>query len=829
MSALDKGKTNKPRELVSIQEQGKRHSFLSRLGFGFGKRTTKHPKDFRGKLAKDGEFKLTHQHTRDPASFAKHTSKQVERTKPDFSKQELDAAIKLGRFVTVRRRLRQIAAQRRKVQRYIRSILVFLLFIFVFVNRNSSSDEDLFFSSRSVSEVFVEPLDFGEIVTVAHMWEWLSGTMCNNYYGQDTFDGVPNIDRDHWLLGTYRKVGGLRIGTLRVKKKPCGIASKMFNATDNQKLICYGYGEKNVWDEAVEDKADYGKDPNNEFVWSGWNGTDAAARRDEGWAVQQGTYPNAHQYSSPAFGFVLPQTNKEQALASLEFAKHNGYVDFHSRMLMLDMTLLNGQTKSLMTLRFMFAMTKAGGVIPTYEFMQAETEAIDFANTNFADMDEKSVWMLLEIMFYVYFVLEILLKMWFDQCLPANPEIDGPNVPCWKSNFIYRPSHFLHHMFTELPDLFQMLNVIFYGGHWVLRIWAASNSPHEITFDTDSYIPIRRYSETLAYKRYAMVLVIFCVFFRFIFYLAIVPEFGVITKALTKSVGAVAGFMGVFFFFTVMFLMAGIQLFGTKLEGFRNLPAAFWSIFQMAMLQENLIEDMLAADRNYISGLYIILFYIINTVMLMNMAIAIISDAYTQSRMEVDSNKDTDIKIGREIKRYFMLRIWKIPFFGGYIKNRYINYGNIKRQRIRRAMSGDISLHKQMKLQQQKIEQEKKGGGKKGSKYAVGSAAQTARITKTAAQQTLKELRQLDGHLKSLTEFVHSRIDSVGGGGGAQHESVEEFLFAHKKKNQASFSKSQPSFVVDGVSARNHAVVDVVEIDKGKKKNKKSSSEYGVL
>ena len=62
-----------------------------------------------------------------------------------------------------------------------------------------------------------------------------------------------------------------------------------------------------------------------------------------------------------------------------------------------------------------------------------------------------------------------------------------------------------------------------------------------------------------------------------------------------------------------MFLMAGIQLFGTKLSGFRNLSAAFWSIFQMAMLGENFIEDMLNADRNLITGLYIVMFYVINT------------------------------------------------------------------------------------------------------------------------------------------------------------------------------------------------------------------------
>ena len=807
-------------------------SFLSSF---FSKKSTKHhPKDHRGKLMKDGQFNIKASHAdhisqANSKDFGNLTSKRSKASKPniDVNKQELDAQIRLGKFVTVRKRLRAIAAQRRKVQRYIKSIVVFIVFMVVFVMRNSSSDEDLFFSNAKIADAFVGERDFYEINTASDMWDWVSGTLCDTYYGQSTFDGVENEDRDRWLFGTYRKVGGIRVATLRVKKKPCGLASKMFNATDNEKLICYGHGEKMVYDVEAEDTMPYGRDNSSLFTWGGWNDTDAAARRREGWATQIGTYPSAHTYSSPAFGFVLPQTNKNQALSSIQFAKENGYVDFHTRMVMVDFTLVNGQTKSLMTLRMMFAMTKAGGVIPTHEFMQVETEAIDFATTNFADLDQKSLWMLLEFVFYIYFVIEILINMWLDHCKPADPEFDG-DVSCLRSNLIYRPWNYWQHLSGDLPDTFQLFNVTFYVLHWALRVYAASNSPREITFDTDKYIPIRVYSETLAYKRYAMVLVVFCVFFRFIFYLAIIPELGVITNALTKSIRAIAGFMGVFIFFTFMFLLAGIQLFGTRLEGFRSLPAAFWTIIQMAMLGENLTEDMLAADRSLVTGFYILMFYIFNTTMLLNMAIAIISDAYAEAREEVNEGKDADVKIGREIKRFVMLRIWHIPFVGSWLKNRYINFEKLEAARIRRAESGNMSLHQQIKLQQKKVEAENAANNVKKAKNKY--VTHEARMAKTAAQQTLLELRQLNLFLK---QFV---LTKIGGGGGGTLDSVEDFLFAHKNKNKKmSFTTSQPSFVVDGVSARNHAVVDVVEVGKRKEQGGKKKSddakrkEHGVL
>ena len=822
-------------------ETEKKVDFISALLPGL--KSNKNPNDHRGKLEKGGQFHVDLKTTSNQESFTNRVGKQVKATKPELPQQELDAAIKLGRFVTVRKRLKAIAGKRRRVQKYIREILVFLVFLFVFINRNSSSDEDGFFSADRMAETFCEPLDFGEIVTVAHMWAWMEGTMCDGFYGQTTFDGIENPDRDRWLLGTWRKVGGLRIGTLRVKKKSCGISTSLFNKTDNAKLICYGYGDKNLWDESVEAVESYGFDNSSLFHWTGWNGTDAAARRSE-FLTTQTTYPNTQQYSSPAFAFVLPQTDKKQALSSLHFAKNNRYVDFHTRMVIADMTLMNGQTQKLMTLRFMFAMTKAGGVVPTFEFMQVETEAIDFITTSFSDMDSASVYMLLEIVFYVYFYIQMILKMSMDMCTPADPEED-PDVSCWKSHLCYRPLHYFQYLARELPDLFQTLNLLFYAVHWVLRLMARSVSPREITFDTDSYIPIRSYSETLAYKRYAMVLVIFCVFFRFVFYLSIIPELGVITSALTKSVRAVAGFMGVFVFFVVMFLMAGIQLFGTKMEQFRNLVSAFWTIFEMAMLGENLVSDMLAADRSPITYVYVGLFYVLNTIMLLNMAIAIISDAYAEARADLDAGKDQDVKIGHEIKRYFMLKIWKIPFLGPHLKDQFINYGDRKKKNIRRALSGQfkVSLSQQMKIQQEKVDadrrkatsqQESGDGDFEHSKYALSVEHQT-RIAKTAAQQTLKELRQLSIHLQSLSEFVHTRIDSVGGGGGGggHHESVEDFLFAHKKKNEPTFGfgAATPSFVVDGVGGQKNAVVvdigeSVKEMTADEKKKKK---EHGVL
>ena len=151
-----------------------------------GLKANKNPNNHRGKLQKDGQFHVDMENISSQSSFTNKVSKQVKATEPGFDKLELDAAIKLGRFVTVRKRLRAIAGKRRRVQKYIREILIFIVFLFVFIQRNSSSDEDGFFSTSMLAETFCEPLDFGEIVTVAHMWDWMEGTMSDRFYGQTT-------------------------------------------------------------------------------------------------------------------------------------------------------------------------------------------------------------------------------------------------------------------------------------------------------------------------------------------------------------------------------------------------------------------------------------------------------------------------------------------------------------------------------------------------------------------------------------------------------------------------------------------------------------------
>ena len=100
------------------------------------------------------------------------------------------------------------------------------------------------------------------------------------------------------------------------------------------------------------------------------------------------------------------------------------------------------------------------------------------------------------------------------------------------------------------------------------------------------------------------------------------------------------------------------------------------------------------------------------------------------------------------------------------------------------------------------------------------------RITKTAAQQTLKELRIVAHHLDELSELVRK---SIGGFSGAGDHTVDDFLFNQKSgKGGLKYGPTQgPHFILDGQPGQDHAVVEMTEVGRGS--GLSGMGQYGVL
>lgn len=797
-----------------------------------------------------------------------------------YTDAELEAAVKLGRFATVRRRLKDISRQRKKVQHYIRAICLHVLFTFIFVYNIWVSDEERYYSVNALREMFVyeefgdfSVLSYPDIVTVAEMYDWMDSVLVGNFYGAATFDDahsnvvrLDGLTTDRWMLGgVFRKIGGVRIGTIRANKRGCGTNTNLFVKNDTAKMGCFEKGPYSLRNSKDwENKSDFGNF-DEPFTWGGWNATDTSARRAETF-TEQSTYKGDQHYNSPAYSFVLPQTDAVEGARLIRWARDNQFVDYSTRAVIADMSVLNGATNQVITMRFVFSFAGWGGIVPFHEFTSVDTDPIPILTIDFANLAISDMLVIFEVIFYAYFVLEHLYRMVFDWC-HHNEEYDS-QACC---HYVQLPVNYIQHIWADPPEMWQLVNMFFYGVAWSMKLLALHFRPTGLVMEQDGYVPLRSFTELTTYTRYALFPTTVAIFFRLLFFMAIIPHFGVITSALSRSIAALLGWLFVYAVQAGMWVIISISLYGTKLESFRSTQHALMTIIQMSVLGENIIPDILEVDGTSFSIAFIILFYLLNTLMLLNMMIAIISDAYVDAKEAMESGDHPDVRIGREVHRYFMLKIWKIPLLGRWLKHRYINYGRAQRNAIHRKITADMTLHQQLKTVAAKDRaiQKKRaksslnptgglggknqsrrsstsskmpnfgGSARNHSKYAVAEGEpgvdhmlyHDQRITKTAAQQTLKELRGVARRLDELSELVHSNLASGGGMGDPHFRSVDEFLFHQRtqKKGDLFGPKSGPHFILDGQPGQDHSVVEMTEFGRKKGGTSGSKDQYGVL
>ena len=98
------------------------------------------------------------------------------------------------------------------------------------------------------------------------------------------------------------------------------------------------------------------------------------------------------------------------------------------------------------------------------------------------------------------------------------------------------------------------------------------------------------------------------------------------------------------------------------------------------------------------------------------------------------------------------------------------------------------------------------------------------RITKTAAQQTLKELN-CGSPPRRAPELVRK---SIGGFSGAGDHTVDDFLFNQKSgKGGLKYGPTQgPHFILDGQPGQDHAVVEMTKLTP---EGLSGMGQYGVL
>ena len=205
-----------------------------------------------------------------------------------------DAATVIQYQFSVNAKLRELVKMRRRVKRRLRSLVVYLVFVaaYTYSTVTSISSEDIFWFQENLKGQFttVEFLPehsptfgkaFTDVATVQEWNQWLLGPFLGTAYSTGTFGGDPedpfNLARH--VLGYGRKLGGIRIGQLRTRRRNCtsqiGIPELITKTTEP--FFCYG-DALSKFTENHEDNATFGRG-REKFTWAGWNNSDTRAER----------------------------------------------------------------------------------------------------------------------------------------------------------------------------------------------------------------------------------------------------------------------------------------------------------------------------------------------------------------------------------------------------------------------------------------------------------------------------------------------------------------------------------------------------------------------
>lgn len=448
-------------------------------------------------------------------------------------------------------------------------------------------------------------------------------------YTGAAWQGGPTNPMSGYLFANNRIVGSIRFGTLRAKERDCfNLNFKILNATATQPMRCWG-DSNGDFSLATEETAPYGTGP-DKFTWNG-TGTEPAAGptavADER-SVLGSSYRTGHErvYATPAYWVLLPNHDADQALHNILYMKDHGYVDEQTRAVFVDFTVYNPMMNYWSIFRFVAESPKAGGMLMSHQLTTVRLYSV-FES-------EILHWLVLEIIvicFFLYFILEQV-----------------PKIRQEGRAYLKQMSTMAHNA-----------NIIAYLLVWGFRFGAIAMLPpqDEIALDSDVFYQFRMASVYKSLSVYFNSLNAFLCWFKLVRYLSYIPRFALVTGTLVKSARGVSGFAVVFCVVFYGFAAAHMMTFGGRVHGYRNLTSSVYTLLKSLLGEFNL--DEMTRAQWFMGPLFFVLFIALAVFVVLNVLIAIISDAYAEQSAELKESVDTEM--GRDIVKYIHSVVLQTP------------------------------------------------------------------------------------------------------------------------------------------------------------------------
>jgi hypothetical protein len=711
---------------------------------------------------------------------------------------------------------RRTTAHTEEIQASLRSIVIYLAFLilFTFETARGLNDSDIYrtgnnFVSQLVSVEIPQRFShvrktYRDIATIQDLNEWLRGPFVSAVFSTKTVDGhADSASLAGSPLGYNKILGAVRVAQLRASEYDCteSMPRDLARQGGSYRWTCYGdrgqfsaatearepFGNYSSWDHANASRTAKPLKVHGPFAFNGRNGRtgdalhlDVLGKRTN---VNNFISRTWKTYPSPAFAVMLDPTMGEAAAQQvMNDLVRSRYVDLSTKALLVDMAVYNPMVDRVVWVRLIAEMTKSAGVQAriAYEVVR--------------------LWSLPTSRDALYKVLSAAVAAFYAYFLAS--EVRAYRLHSTFRDFFSSPYHVL-----------MVMNIVLYVMQWAFRAASASYMPAAINVDDPStfldFWPATRLAVTAVAVQ---AMNIFLSWFKLIQFLSIAPTFAVLNDTIARSAAGVGSFTMIFSVLLFGFAMSHGMVFGGRLEGFATLGATTFTLLR-SLLGDFNFDDM-QSGHSTMGPLFFVVFIVLCVFIVMNMFIAIISDAYSETKEA--AKRKPDVNLSKEISQYVWASLVRTPVLGRYLRR---GHAHMRRASMTLGMGLTNSEMKRLRASTESSPM----AASRGLGPSASSSSSSAAWRRPSFGGSLVEkpswMQQLpSGRKHSLTPIGNGAEGGggAGGGGGLTDESAEEIARMATEVKSVSESVAAMAAAVQKIGSQMselHGHVQLMQFD----------------
>lgn len=454
--------------------------------------------------------------------------------------------------------------------------------------------------------------EWAEIVTPDDLTSWFEGkfvdaVFSDNFEASGTDDGPPDfmntdIAPTGWLIQGPVRIAQLRSNIFDCKNDmPHPLRNGFqFRCTHSREMAYFS----SHFNEDKEDKATF-----RGFEYENPNTFSVRHQREEQSYSSYDIPESLHRFPAPAFAILIdPHESKTAAQATVKNMTANQYYDRQTNVIFIDLSVYNYMLDITQWIRLSAEFSTSGGVVCSYEIIPVQLYWTDSV------YDRKFTLNVFVGIGYMYFLSLLIWKIYTDGLFTS---IQG--VLFWTQ--LINIAFYL----IQLCFRYQSYSLVQHG-------FMSPNGIGQVDFFTTEFLDFRAPVKAMRFALTFQSINAFLNWFKLVGYLANYPVFALMTKTIVFAMDELIAFSVVFCIIMFGFAQAHCMFFGNQLYNYRTITTSFYTLFR-AMLGDFDFNE--TYELHFIIGpLFFLMFVGIAFLVVLNIIIAIIADAYVEANEE---------------------------------------------------------------------------------------------------------------------------------------------------------------------------------------------------